>query len=268
MANDKKLITSTLLVFMKKILSILAVGALLLTTFSHTISAQSTKSGAPVIPVPSGDVRKKSPKEGSAPKIQIGKAEMTKLSNGLTVIVVENHKLPRVSFRVFADFDPVQEKDAAGYIEMAGELLSKGTKTRNKAQLDEQVDFIGASLSSDANGVSGACLTKHTDKLLDLLSDVLLNPTFPAEELDKAKRRTESGLASAKENADAIAGNVGNVLRYGKNHPYGENMTEETLAKITLEQIKNYYATYLKPNIAYMVVVGDGFVRYRRWIPL
>ncbi|MBK9337246.1 MAG: insulinase family protein [Lewinellaceae bacterium] len=242
---------------MKKIRSILAVGALLLTVFSHTISAQNTKSGAPVIPVPAGDVRKKSPKEGSAPKIQIGKAETSKLSNGLTVIVVENHKLPRVSFRVFADFDPVQEKDAAGYADMAGELLSKGTTSRTKSQLDEEVDFIGASLSSDANGVSGACLAKHTDKLLGLMSDVLLNPTFPAEELDKAKRRAESGLASAKDNAEAIAGNVGKVLRYGKNHPYGENMTEETLAKITLDQIKNYHATYFKPNIAYLVIVGD-----------
>jgi len=242
---------------MKKILSILAVGIFLLTSYFHTVSAQTTKSGAPVIPVPSGEVRKKSPKEGTAPKIQIGKAETTKLSNGLTVIVVENHKLPRVSFRVFADFDPVLEKDAAGYADMAGELLSKGTKTRTKAQLDEQVDFIGASLSSDANGVSGASLTKHADKLLELLSDVLLNPTFPAEELAKAKRRAESGLASAKDNADEIAGNVGNVLRYGKDHPYGENMTEETLAKINLDQIKNYYATYFKPNISYLVVVGD-----------
>jgi zinc protease len=242
---------------MKKILSILAVGVLLLTTFSHTVSAQNTKSGAPVIPVPSGNVRKQSPKEGSAPKIQIGKAETTKLANGLTVIVVENHKLPRVSFRVFVDADPVQEKDAAGYIDMAGELLSKGTKTRTKAQLDEQVDFIGAFLSSDGNGVSGACLSKHSDKLLDLMSDVLLNPAFPAEELNKAKVRAESGLASEKDEADAIAGKVGNVLRYGKDHPYGENMTEETLAKITLDQIKNYYATYFKPNISYLVVVGD-----------
>jgi predicted Zn-dependent peptidase len=242
---------------MKKIFSILAVSVLLLTAFSSSLSAQNTKSGAPVIPVPAGEVRKKSPKEGSAPKIQIGKAETTKLSNGLNVIVVENHKLPQVSFRVFVDFDPVQEKDAAGYADMAGELLSKGTKNRSKSQLDEQVDFIGASISSDANGVSGACLAKHTDKLLELMSDVLLNPTFPAEELDKAKRRAESGLASAKDNAEAIAGNVSSVLRYGKNHPYGENMTEETLAKITLDQIKNYHATYFKPNIAYLVIVGD-----------
>ncbi len=219
--------------------------------------AQTTPSGAPVIPMPSGDVRKQAPQPGTPPKIQIGKAATKKLKNGLTVIVVENSKLPRVSFRVFVDFDPVLEKDAAGYADMAGELLSKGTKTRTKEQLDEEVDFIGASLSSDANGVSGACLSKHTDKMLELLSDVLLNPAFPAEELEKAKRRAESALAAAKNDPDAIASKVANVLCYGKDHPYGENMTEETLANINLDQIKKYYKTYFKPNIAYLVVVGD-----------
>lgn len=226
--------------------------------FVAPLSAQNqTKSGAPVIPVPTGDVRKASPKPGTAPKIQIGKAETNKLANGLTVIVVENHKLPRVSFRVFANYDPVQEKEAAGYVQMMGELLSKGTKTRTKAQIDEAVDFIGGGLSSDGNGVSGACLSKHTDKLLELMSDVLLNPSFPQDELDKAKRRQESNLASAKDNANAIAGNVGAILRYGKDHPYGEVMTEESLGKITLEQIRKHYETYFKPGISYLVVVGD-----------
>ncbi len=219
--------------------------------------AQTTPSGAPVIPLPSGDVRKQAPKPGTPPKIQIGKAATKKLKNGLTVIVVENHKLPQVSFRVFVDFDPVLEKEAAGYADMAGELLSKGTTRRTKEQLDEEVDFIGATLSSDANGVSGSCLSKHTDKLLELLSDVLLNPSFPAQELEKAKRRAESGLAAAKNDPNAIATNVASVLRYGKNHPYGENMTEETLAKINLDLIQRYYKTYFKPNIAYLVIVGD-----------
>lgn len=226
--------------------------------FIAQLPAQNqTKSGAPAIPVPTGDVRKAAPKPGSPPKIQIGKAVTNKLANGLTVIVVENHKLPRVSFRVFADYDPVQEKEAAGYVQMMGELLSKGTKTRTKAQIDEAVDFIGATLSSDGNGVSGACLSKHSDKLLELMSDVLLNPSFPQDELEKAKRRQESNLASEKDNANAIAGNVGAILRYGKDHPYGEIMTEESLGKITLEQIRKHYETYLKPGISYLVVVGD-----------
>lgn len=212
---------------------------------------------APQIPIPTGDVRKKAPVAGTAPMIQIGNAETFKLDNGLTVILVENHKLPKVSYRIFVDYDPVLEKEAAGYLDLTGELLSKGTKSRTKAQIDEQVDFLGASLFSDANGVNGSCLSKHSDKLLTIMADVLLNPTFPQEELDKAKKRAESGLASQKDDANAIAGNVASILRYGKDHPYGEIMTNATLAKINLDQIKNHYSNYFKPNIAYLVVTGD-----------
>ncbi len=212
---------------------------------------------APAIPMPTGDVRKAAPQAGAAPKIQIGKAETFKLDNGLTVIVVENHKLPKVSYRVFVDYDPVLEKDAAGYVDMMGELLGKGTATRSKVQIDEATDFVGASLSSDANGVSGRCLSKHSDKLLALMSDVLLNPSFLQEEFDKSKRRAESALAQSKDDPDAIKGRVSAVLNYGKSHPYGESMTEETLAKINLDLMKNHYRTFFKPNIAYLVVVGD-----------
>jgi zinc protease len=212
---------------------------------------------APKIPLPTGNIRKGAPKAGDAPKIQIGKAETVQLDNGLTLIVVENHKLPRVSFRLFVDNDPVLEKDAAGYLDMFGDLLAKGTNSRTKAQIDEEIDFIGASLSSNPNGVGGSCLSKHTEKLLDIMSDVVLNPTFPAEELDKAKKRAESALAQNKNDASAIASNVTAVLRYGKSHPYGEVMTDATLAKVNIDQIKNHYKTYFKPNISYLVVTGD-----------
>ncbi|MDO8971115.1 MAG: hypothetical protein Q7U74_10535, partial [Saprospiraceae bacterium] len=86
-------------------------------------------SKAPQIPLPTGDVRKMSPAPGNAPKVQIGAAETFVLDNGLTVIVVENNKLPKVSYRIFVDNDPVLENDAAGYLDLTGELLAKGTKT-------------------------------------------------------------------------------------------------------------------------------------------
>ncbi|HMX40764.1 MAG TPA: pitrilysin family protein, partial [Saprospiraceae bacterium] len=220
-------------------------------------AAANHASGAPSIPMPTGDIRKAAPQAGAAPKIQIGKAETFRLDNGLSVILVENHKLPQVSYRIFVDYDPVLEKEAAGYVELMGEMLNKGTATRSKAQIDEAVDFIGASLSSDANGVNGSSLSKHSDQLLTLLSDVLLHPTFPAEEFEKVKRRTQSGLAQSKDDPEAIRTRVSALLNYGRNHPYGETMTEETLQKVTLDQMKTHYQTYFKPNIAYLVIVGD-----------
>lgn len=226
-------------------------------TASKTPAPATMNGSAPKIPIPTGDVRKQAPAAGEAPKIQIGKAETFKLANGLTVIMVENHKLPTLSFRVFVDNDPVLEKDAIGYVELMGELLTAGTKTRTKAQINQAIDFIGANLSSDANGISGFCLTKHADKLLDIMSDALLHPVFPEEELEKAKTRTQSSLASQKDDANAIARNVSSILRNGKDHPYGEVMNEMTLGKITLDQIKKHYNTYFKPNISYLVITGD-----------
>lgn len=203
------------------------------------------------------DFRKTAPKPGPAPKIEIGSADNFNLSNGLKVFVVENHKLPRVSFQVFVDVPPFMENEYAGTAGIAGQLLSTGTITKSKAEIDEAVDFMGASLNSSSSGLFAASLKKHTEGLMKIAADVLLKPSFPQAEFDKIKKQTLSGLAQAKENPNAIASNVSSVLKYGKNHPYGEIQTEETVGKITLDQTKNFYNTYFKPNSAYLIIVGD-----------
>ncbi len=203
------------------------------------------------------DFRKNAPQPDPAPKITLGKSEQFTLNNGLKVIVVENHKLPRVSFQIFVDVPPFLEGDYAGSASLAGQMLGRGTKTRSKAQIDEAVDFIGASLNTSANGVSGSSLTRHKDKLLDIMADALFNPVFPEEEFEKLKKQTLSGLQASKDDPNAIASNVASVLRNGKNHPYGEIETESTISDSDLERCKAYYNTYFKPNISYFIVTGD-----------
>lgn len=197
------------------------------------------------------------PVAGDAPEIQIGDYEKFTLSNGVEVIVVTNNKLPRVSFSLQLDVDPMLEGDKVGVVGLTGQLLRRGTENRTKAQLDEEVDFIGASLNTSGLGVSGSALSKHQDKLLELMSDVLLNPAFDGDELEKLKKQTISGLATQKDNPNAIAGNVANVLNYGKDHPYGEIESEATIKGIAVEDCKNYYDAYFKPNTTRLVVVGD-----------
>ncbi len=201
--------------------------------------------------------RSKIPTPGPAPQIQIGDYQSFTLENGLKVFVVENNKLPRVSFSLIIDRDPIVEGDHAGYVSAAGQLLSRGTKSKTKEQIDEEVDFIGATLSTSSTSVYGASLSKHKEKLVSMMADVALNPSFPQSELDKIKKQTISGLQSQKEDPNEIAANVRSVLTYGKNHPYGELTTEETVNNITLEDCKKYYETYFKPNIAYFAIVGD-----------
>ncbi len=201
--------------------------------------------------------RSKAPAPGPARSINLGEYETFKLDNGLQVIVVENHKVPRVSWQLSLDRDPIVEGKRAGYVSFAGDMMSKGTTTKSKAEIDDAVDFMGASLSSSSTGMFASSLTKHKESLLEIMTDVLYNPAFPEEELEKIRRQSLSGLAQSKENPDAISANVTNALRYGLEHPYGEMMTEETVNSITIDDVKEYYNTYYKPNIAYLVVVGD-----------
>jgi zinc protease len=225
---------------MKRIIS-----TLLITTMAIGLSAQVTID------------RTTPPVPGPAPKLNIGKAVSFQLENGLKVIVVENHKLPTVSFRLTVDMDPLLEGDKVGYADMAGNLISAGTATMTKAQIDEEVDFVGGNLSTFSNGMFASCLTKHQDVLLALASDMLLNPAFPQEELDKLKKQAKSALKSSKTNPNAIIGNVGSVLRNGSDHPYGELQTKAHIDAITIDDCKSFYNTYFRPNISYLVIVGD-----------
>lgn len=205
--------------------------------------------------------RSKVPAPAPAPKINLSQPATFTLPNGLKVFVVENHKLPKVAFSLSLDVDPVLEGDMKGYVDITGQLLERGTTNRTKQQLDEEIDFIGATLSTSANGVYASSLKKHQAKILEILSDVVLNSDFKQEELDKLKKQTISGIASSKDDPDAIAANVRSVLIYGKKHPYGEITTEETVENVTLEACKNYYKTYFRPNVSYLAVVGDVSVK-------
>lgn len=201
--------------------------------------------------------RSQAPEPGLAPQINLGSYDTYTMANGLKVIVVENHKLPRVSYSLTVDRDPIFEGDKAGYVSMAGSLLGNGTMTRGKAEIDEQVDFIGASFSTSSTGMYGSSLKKHSEALLNIMSDVLLHPEFPESELEKEKKQTLSGLASETTNANSISGNITKASCFGLDHPYGEQQTEETTNNITRDDLVNYYQTYFKPNISYLVVLGD-----------
>jgi predicted Zn-dependent peptidase len=201
--------------------------------------------------------RSKRPAPGPAPKIEPGAYETFTLDNGLQVFIVNNEKLPVVNFRLVLDRDPVYEGPNTGYITIAGDLLRTGTKNRTKDQIDEDIDFIGASLSTGPASISGSSLKKHSEKLLEIISDIVLNHEFKQEELDKLKKQYISGITANRDDPNEIANNVENALVYGKDHPYGEIMTEESVGTVTLEMCQKYIDTYFKPNIGYLALVGD-----------
>ncbi|KEO72008.1 M16 family metallopeptidase [Anditalea andensis] len=201
--------------------------------------------------------RSKRPEPGPAPEIKIGDAESFTLANGLKVFVVENNKLPRVAFSLILDRDPIFEGEKAGLTDFVGQMMMAGTSSRSKDELDEEVDFLGASLNAGATSLFASSLKKNQDKIVELMADVLYNPIFPESELERLKKQAISGLASSKDNPDAISSRLTSSVVFGKEHPYGEEATEETIGNITVEDVKDYYTTYFRPNIAYMAIVGD-----------
>lgn len=203
------------------------------------------------------DFRAQAPEAGPAPVIDLGESTINELPNGLTIIVVENHRLPKVSWSLTFDHSPYLEGEKAGMLDLFGEILTTGTESRAKADIDEEVDFIGASLSGSYRSLYASSLTKHSDKVLELMTDVLYHPSFPEEELTKNKTQYLSGLAAAETDPGAISSNLISSLLYGADHPYGAVMTAASIESITRQDLVDYHSIYFVPNAAYLVVVGD-----------
>ncbi|UTW65897.1 insulinase family protein [bacterium SCSIO 12643] len=201
--------------------------------------------------------RSKAPAPGPAPKTQLGNYETFTLDNGLQVFLVENHKTPRVSWQLFVDRGVVSEGENTGMHSLMGSLLMTGTSSKNKAEIDESIDFIGASMSTSSYGAYASSLSKHKETTLELMSDVILHPSFPEEELNKLKKQTLSGLMANASDPGAMSENVSAVVTYGKEHPYGEVETEASVESITAEMCQAFYSTYFKPNASYLIIVGD-----------
>ncbi len=201
--------------------------------------------------------RTKQPKPGPAPAISFADPVMYNLPNGITVLVVENHKLPKVTATYYIDYGPVTEGNKAGTLTMMGQMLSEGTTTMSKAEFDEAVDRMGADVSLDASGGSASALTRYFDKAFILMTEALRKPAFPKESFDKIKSLTLTDLKSNEKNAKAISGRVVNALTYGPDHPNGEFESEQTINNITLDDIKNVYAKYITPSRGYLTFVGD-----------
>ncbi len=203
------------------------------------------------------DFRKTAPEGGPAPRIEFGAYEQFKLDNGLEVIVVENHKLPKVTFQLLVDVPPKAYGGKTGTPGIAGDMLSRGTEQRTKLDIDEGIDFIGASLSTSSNGAYASALSKHKETLMEIMSDIILNPSFPGEEFEKVKQQRLSELAYQSSDPNYISAQVSEVLRNGEDHPYGQIVTEQTLENISLEDVKAYYQDNFKPNISYLAFIGD-----------
>ena len=201
--------------------------------------------------------RTKIPASGPAPKINIGTPEKFTLPNGLQVLVVENHKLPRVSVTLDIDNPPRAKGDKKGVESFVGGMLGTGSATISKESFDKEVDYLGANISFGSESGFASSLSKYFPRVLELMADAAFNPIFTQDEFDKQKKQSLDVIKNSENSVAAIASRVDRLLTFGKDHPYGEFTSETTLKNITLKDVKDYYSKVFKPNNAYLVVIGD-----------
>lgn len=185
------------------------------------------------------------------------------LDNGLKVIVVENHEQPVVSMRLLIKAGSASDGTGkAGLADLTAGLLRKGTATRDATKISEEIDFVGGNLVAwadlDATNVASEVLTKHFDVGLNLLADIVLNPTFANTEIDRLRKQTIAGLMAQKDDGGTIADIQYAQYLFGE-HPYGQpgNGTVESVSGITRDDIVGFWKDNFVPENSVLFVAGD-----------
>ena len=201
--------------------------------------------------------RTKKPSPGPAPVITLKDPVTYKLPNGITVLIVEDHKLPRVSSSFYIDAGPIKEGSKAGVITLMGEMLNEGTKDLSKAAFDEAVDKIGADVNLSSSGGTATALTRYFSQAFALMGKAIKSPAFTEESFQKLKSLTLTGMKSNEKNVKAVSARLINALAYGKEHPLGEFETEESIKNLSLADVKTAYQKYITPSRSYLTIIGD-----------
>jgi len=185
------------------------------------------------------------------------------LGNGLTVLHSEKHNIPIVMVTMIVKAGSLDEpKEKAGLADLVAELLDEGTKNRKSSEISEEIEFIGASLGasagSDYTTITLSVLKKDVEKGFELFSDIVLNPIFPQEELDRKRELIKGSLKQREEDPSFLAERAFKKAVYGE-HPYGRLVegSVETLSAITREDLVRFHSRYFIPNNAILSVVGD-----------
>ncbi len=234
---------------MKRALAILALcGAVASSASAQT--RDTWPSEGPPRPLPAHDVK-------------FPPYDLQKLSNGLQVVVVQQHEQPAISMRLLVRAGSASDqKDKLGAGALAAELLDQGTTAKTAQQLADEIDFIGAAESSgagtDLSYVTMVVMKDSFETGLSMLSDLARRPAFSQAEIDRLRQQTLSGMQVSRQDPEYVANSVFDRLVYGF-HPYGmpQNGTPETLEAVARDDLVAFHTKYFAPNNAFLAIVGD-----------
>lgn len=197
-------------------------------------------------------------------RVQLPRPEVVRMPNGLTVLLLENHKLPTISYSLW--IKPGQLADPADLPGLAGftaEMLKEGTTNRSSDQIASQVDSLGASLEAYSSfgisytTVTASGLSNSSEQLLDLMSDAVLHPTFPAEELAKYKQRALADLEQNLSNPGFLAQQAFHRVLYGDFPAAITSPTRASIGKVTVDDLKQFHDKHYVPGNAILGITGD-----------
>ena len=194
--------------------------------------------------------------------ISIPTRHETTLANGLTLVVVEDTRLPlvsyRLAFRIGGAFDP---PELPGLIDLLAGLMPEGTESKTSKEIADEVARMGASLSAGANSdytiVAASALAQFNDPIMDLLAEVALEPSFPENEVALAKQNTKESLRQQRAQPSFLASEMVSRVMFG-DHPYSVVApTPESIDRSSREEFVRFHHSKLVPNNAVVIVVGD-----------
>ena len=208
------------------------------------------------------NLRSQAPAPLPSRPISIPTRHETTLANGLTLVVVEDTRLPlvsyRLAFRVGGAFDP---PEIPGLIDLLAGLMPEGTTSRTSREIADEVARMGASLSAGANSdytiVAASALTQFNDPVMDLLAEVTLEPSFPENEVALAKQNTKESLRQQRAQPSFLASEMVSRVMFG-DHPYSVVApTPESVDRASRDEFVRFHRSKLVPNNAVFIVVGN-----------
>ena len=215
---------------------------------------------------PAGLDRAQAPALGEPIPLALPKLQRAKLSNGLEVVLAESHKVPVVKMELHVRGGwSADRKEKPGIGSFTARLQDEGTRKRTALQISEEASRLGANLGTgsglDACNVDLNALKARLGPSLDLWADVLLNPAFPPDEIERQRKQVLGNIAQEKKQPVQMGIRILPGLLFGEGHPYGQPLTgsgtEASVAAITREDLVNYHSTWFKPNNSTLVIVGD-----------
>ena len=243
----------------------LILAAMLIVLVSSLALGQETPGGQTPPTTKGAIIKGKAPVNKEILKVKLPRAQEATLPNGLRVVLLPAHKVPTFNMQmVFLSGGLSDKADYRGLASFTATLMREGTKTRSSKDISEQVDALGATLSANSglstmtSVVAAGGLVENLDQTMALFSDVIRNPIFPQEEVEKYKTRMLAQLQFQRSSPQFLAQEQFNRVIYGTSHPASLVVPpSESIKKLTNKDLADFHATYYRPNNAILAIVGD-----------